>query len=312
MTDTSTVTTTTTTPSPPTTTTTDQKSRSITRTIPSFTQTDGKNVTVHRSIGTMSLRTLDPFLLLDEFSVPQNGGFPDHPHRGFETVTYMLEGQTQHEDFAGHKGTIGPGDLQWMTAGRGIVHSEMPVRLPREQEDERAHGLQLWINLPKEHKMCEPQYQELLDGQIPRARPQDGVVVKVIAGESHGVKSQIYTRTPTMFLDFKMDKNQTVTQTIPATFNGFIYVLGGTAYIGDPNSETEAKAHHTLLFSEDNTSTVRIQTKDEAAHFVLIAGEPLREPVVHIGPFVMNTREEVYETYRDYRDGVNGFERGRM
>ncbi|KAH7049594.1 RmlC-like cupin domain-containing protein [Linnemannia elongata] len=312
MTDSSSVTTTTTTPSPPTTTTTtEQKSRSITRTIPSFTQTDGKNVTVHRSIGTMSLRTLDPFLLLDEFSVPQNGGFPDHPHRGFETVTYMLEGQTQHEDFAGHKGTIGPGDLQWMTAGRGIVHSEMPVRLPREQEDERAHGLQLWINLPKEHKMCEPQYQELLDGQIPRARPQDGVVVKVIAGESHGVKSQIYTRTPTMFLDFKMDKNQIVTQTIPATYSGFIYVLSGTAYIGDPNSETEAKAHHTLLFSEDDTSTVKIQTKDEAAHYVMIAGEPLKEPVVQIGPFVMNTREEVYETYRDYRDGVNGFERGR-
>ncbi|KAK3835420.1 MAG: RmlC-like cupin domain-containing protein [Linnemannia elongata] len=305
-------------PSPPPTTTAlsypttiEQKSRTITRTIPSFTQTDGKNVTVHRSIGTMSLRTLDPFLLLDEFSVPQNGGFPDHPHRGFETVTYMLEGQTQHEDFAGHKGTVGPGDLQWMTAGRGIVHSEMPVRLPRDQEDERAHGLQLWINLPKEHKMCEPQYQELLDGQIPRARPRDGVVIKVIAGESHGVKSQVYTRTPTMFLDFKMDKNRTVTQTIPATYNGFIYVLGGTAYIGDPNSEAEAKAHHTLLLSEDSTITVRIQTKDEEAHFVLIAGEPLREPVVQIGPFVMNTREEVYETYRDYRDGVNGFERGR-
>ena len=114
-----------------------------------------------------------------------------------------------------------------------------------------------------------------------------------------------------MFLDFKMDKNQTVTQTIPITYNGFIYVLSGTAYIGDLNNETEAKAHHTLLFSEDGASTVRIQTKDEEAHFVLIAGEPLREPVVQIGPFVMNTREEVYETYRDYRDGVNGFERGR-
>ncbi|KAF9137791.1 hypothetical protein BG015_002606 [Linnemannia schmuckeri] len=289
-------------------------SRSITRSIPSFTQTDGKNVTVHRSIGTMSLRTLDPFLLLDEFSVPQNGGFPDHPHRGFETVTYMLEGQTQHEDFAGHKGTIGPGDLQWMTAGRGIVHSEMPVKLPRDQEDARAHGLQLWINLPKEHKMCEPQYQELLDAQIPRATPQNGVVIKVIAGESHGVKSQIYTRTPTMFLDFKMDKNKAVIQTIPATYAGFIYVLSGTLYVGDLDSETESKTHHTLILSEDGSSTVRIRTGDgeEAAHFVLIAGEPLREPVVQIGPFVMNTREEVYDTYRDYRDGVNGFERGRM
>ncbi|KAG9064434.1 hypothetical protein KI688_003624 [Linnemannia hyalina] len=147
---------------------------------------------------------------------------------------------------------------RWMTA---IVHSEMPVK-----SQTRAHGLQLWINLPKEHKMCEPQYQELLDGQIPRARPQDGVVVKVISGVSHGVKSQIYTSTPTIFLDLKMHKNQTVTQTIPATYNVFIYVLSGTAYVGNPNSETEAKAHHTIIFSEDSTSTVRVQTKDEAAH----------------------------------------------
>ncbi|KAF9125773.1 hypothetical protein BGX30_000309 [Mortierella sp. GBA39] len=159
--------------------------------------------------------------------------------------------------------------------------------------------------------MCEPQYQELLDAQMPRARPQDGVVIKVNAGDSYGVKSQIYTRTPTMFLDFKMHKNQTVTQTIPATYNGFIYVLSGTVYIEDLNNETKAKAHHTLIFSEDSTGTVRIQTKDEAAHFVMIEGEPLREPVVQIGPFVINTREEVYETYRGYRDGANGFERGR-
>lgn len=223
----------------------------------------------------------------------------------------MLEGQTQHQDFAGHSGVIGPGDLQWMTAGRGIVHSEMPVKLGKEREDEVAHGLQLWINLPKEHKMCEPQYQELLDAQIPRAKPQDGVVIKVIAGESHGVLSPIYTRTPTMFLDFKMSANQSVTQSIPPTYTGFIYMLKGTAFIGDEESRTEAKAQHTLILSEDGTNTVKIQTGEKEVHFVLIAGEPLREPVVQIGPFVMNTREEVYETYRDYRDGVNGFERGR-
>ncbi|KAG0282186.1 hypothetical protein BGZ97_009085, partial [Linnemannia gamsii] len=191
---------------------------------------------------------------------------------------------------------------------RGIVHSEMPVKLGKEREDEVAHGLQLWINLPKEHKMCEPQYQELLDAHIPRATPQDGVVIKVIAGESHGVKSPIYTRTPTMFLDFKMSANQSITQSIPPTYTGFIYMLKGTAFIGDDEEgETEAKSQHTLILSEDVTSTVKIRTKDgeEGAHFVLIAGEPLREPVVQIGPFVMNTREEVYETYRDYRDGVN-------
>ncbi|KAF9385162.1 hypothetical protein CPB97_005080 [Podila verticillata] len=214
----------------------------------------------------------------------------------------MLEGQFQHEDFAGHKGTIGPGDLQWMTAGRGIVHSEMPVK-----SQTRAHGLQLWINLPKEHKMCEPQYQELLDGEIKRANPQDGVVVKVIAGESHGVKSQVYTRTPTMYLDYKVDKNKTVEQSIPASYTGFIYMLKGTAFIGD--EEFEGQAHHTLTFSEDGTDTIKIRTKDEDAHFVIIAGEPLHEPIVQHGPFVMNTKEEIYSTVRDYHDGKNGFER---
>ncbi|KAG0013400.1 hypothetical protein BGZ81_001047, partial [Podila clonocystis] len=213
-------------------------------------------------------------------------------------------GQFQHEDFAGHKGTIGPGDLQWMTAGRGIVHSEMPVK-----SQTRAHGLQLWINLPKEHKMCEPQYQELLDGEIKRATPQDGVVVKVIAGESHGVKSQVYTRTPTMYLDYKMEKNKTVEQSIPASYTGFIYMLKGTAYIGD--KEFEGKAHHTLTFSEDGTDTIKITTKDENAHFVVIAGEPLKEPIVQHGPFVMNTQKEIYETFIDYQYGQNGFERAR-
>ncbi|KAH7039227.1 RmlC-like cupin domain-containing protein [Linnemannia elongata] len=279
-------------------------SRSITKSVLSKEQSEGVGARVRRSIGRPELRNHDPFLMLDEFSVDKNGGFPDHPHRGFETVTYMLEGQFQHEDFAGHKGTIGPGDLQWMTAGRGIVHSEMPVK-----SQTRAHGLQLWINLPKEHKMCEPQYQELLDGQIPRATPQDGVVVKIIAGESHGVKSQVYTRTPTMYLDFKMDKNRTVTQTIPSTYTGFLYMLKGTAFIGD--KEFEGKAHHTLTLSEDGATTVKIQTKDEDAHFVFIAGEPLKEPIVQHGPFVMNSSEEIYDTFVDYQNNKNGFERAR-
>ncbi|KAK5801510.1 RmlC-like cupin domain-containing protein [Linnemannia elongata] len=259
-------------------------SRSITRSVLSKEQSEGVGARVRRSIGRPELRNHDPFLMLDEFSVDKNGGFPDHPHR--------------------HKGTIGPGDLQWMTAGRGIVHSEMPVK-----SQTRAHGLQLWINLPKEHKMCEPQYQELLDGQIPRATPQDGVVVKVIAGESHGVKSQVYTRTPTMYFDFKMDKNKTVTQIIPSTYTGFLYMLKGTAYIGD--KEFEGKAHHTLTLSEDGTTTIKIQTKNEDAHFVFIAGEPLKEPIVQHDPFVMNSSEEIYETFVDYQNNKNGFERAR-
>ncbi|KAF9984132.1 hypothetical protein BGZ75_004276, partial [Mortierella antarctica] len=201
-------------------------------------------------------------------------------------------------------GIIGPGDVQWMTAGRGIVHSEMPVK-----SQSRSHGLQLWINLPKEHKMCEPQYQELLDNQIPRATPQAGVVVKVIAGESHGAKSKVYTRTPTMYLDYKMDKNKTVEQSIPSSFTGFIYLLKGTAYIGD--KEFQGKAHHTLTFSEDGAEMIKIKTKDEDAHFVVIAGEPLKEPIVQHGPFVMNTQQEIYDTFVDYQFSQNGFERAK-
>ncbi|KAG0357810.1 hypothetical protein BGZ54_000176, partial [Gamsiella multidivaricata] len=192
----------------------------------------------------------------------------------------------------------------WMTAGRGIVHSEMPVK-----SQTRAHGLQLWINLPKEHKMCEPQYQELLDKEIPRATPEEGVAIKVIADESHGVESKVCTRTPTMYLDFKMDKNKTVEQSIPASYTRFIYMLKGTAFIGD--KEFEGKAHHTLTFSEDGTTTIKIRTKDEDAHFVVIAGEPLKEPIVQRGPFVMNSQEEIYETFVDYQYGQNGFERAR-
>ncbi|KAG0053696.1 hypothetical protein BGZ83_000580 [Gryganskiella cystojenkinii] len=279
-------------------------SRSITQAVLSMEQSEGVGARVRRSIGRPELRNHDPFLLLDEFNVDNQGGFPDHPHRGFETVTYMLEGQFQHEDFAGHKGTIGPGDLQWMTAGKGIMHAEMPVKT-----NTRAHGLQLWVNLPKEHKMCEPQYQELKDQEIKRARPEDGVEIKVIAGESHGISSQVYTRTPTMYLDIKMAPNKTVIQTIPAVYTGFLYTLKGTIYVGD--NEFEGKAHHTLTLSEDGTETVKISTKGEEAHFVLIAGRPLKEPIIQHGPFVMNSQAEIYETFDDFQSGKHGFERAK-
>ncbi|KAG0041658.1 hypothetical protein BGZ90_009708, partial [Linnemannia elongata] len=180
----------------------------------------------------------------------------------------------------------------------------MPVK-----SQTRAHGLQLWINLPKEHKMCEPQYQKLLDGQIHRATPQDGVVVMVIAGESHGVKSQVYTRTPTMYLDFKVDKNKTVTQIIPSTYTRFFHMIKGTAFIGD--REFVGKAHHTLTLSEDTATTAQLQPKDEEAHFVFIAGESLKEPIVQHGPFVMNASEEIYDTFVDYQNNKNGFEQAR-
>ncbi|KAG0263358.1 hypothetical protein BGZ95_003815, partial [Linnemannia exigua] len=302
-------------------------SRTITRAVLSEEQAEGVGARVRRSIGRPELRNHDPFLMLDEFLVDKNGGFPDHPHRGFETVT----------------GIIGPGDVQWMTAGRGIVHSEMPVFGDDEGGEKaltKAHGLQLWINLPKEHKMCDPQYQELLDTEIPRAEPQPGVVIKVIAGESHGVQSKVYTRTPTMFLDVTMEPNKVIEQRLPVDFTGFIYMLSGRTYLGDsydsshPNTNTNTnnnngqfvassantnnqgqfvgEAHHTLTFSDSNNGLqeiLRIETKDEPARFVFIAGQPLNEPIVQHGPFVMNTNEEIYETFFDFRNAVNGFER---
>ncbi|KAG0075814.1 hypothetical protein BGZ90_009472 [Linnemannia elongata] len=268
-------------------------SRSIIKAVLSRPKMDGVGALVYRSIGDTELRNHDPFLLLDEFNVDKDGGFPDHPHRQF-----------QHEDFAGHKGTIGPGDLQWMTAGRGIVHTEMPVKTQAP-----AHGLQLWINLPKEHKMCEPQYQELLDGQVPRANPQEGVVIKVIAGESHGVTSKVYTRTPTMYLDFKMAPHKTVEQAIPSSYNGFIYGLKGTIFVGEEG--VEGKSHQTLVLSQDGTETIKISTKDEEAHFVVIAGQPLKEPLVQRGLFVMNTQEEIVEAMVDFQRGQHGFERAK-
>ncbi|KAG0059832.1 hypothetical protein BGZ89_000091 [Linnemannia elongata] len=290
-------------------------SRTITRAVLSEEQAEGQGARVRRSIGRPELRNHDPFLMLDEFLVDKNGGFPDHPHRGFETVTYMLEGQFRHEDFAGHSGVIGPGDVQWMTAGRGIVHSEMPVFPDGDEGGERAltkaHGLQLWINLPKEHKMCDPQYQELLDSQIPRSEPQPGVAIKVIAGESHGVQSKVYTRTPTMFLDITMEPHKVVKQNLPLSYTGFIYMLSGKTYLGEKEEQFVGEAHNTLTFSGSDgvKETVRIETKEEAARFVFIAGQPLNEPIVQHGPFVMNTHEEIYETFFDFRNAVNGFER---
>ncbi|KAF9989700.1 hypothetical protein BGZ75_005379 [Mortierella antarctica] len=220
------------------------------------------------------------------------------------TVTYMLEGQFEHEDFAGHRGKIGPGDLQWMTAGKGIVHAEMPVK----SNVGRAHGLQLWINLPHEHKMCEPQYQELLDAQIPRATPEEGIVIKVIAGESYGIQSPVYTRTPTMYLDVRLGKHKILNQTIPKSYTGFLYTLKGRIFVGEEGG-FEGKAHHTLVLSEDGTETIRVQTQDEEAHFVVIAGQPLKEPVVQHGPFVMTSQKEIMETFMDFQEHAHGFER---
>ncbi|RKP25223.1 RmlC-like cupin domain-containing protein [Syncephalis pseudoplumigaleata] len=280
--------------------------RSIAKVVANREMSEGMGARVRRSIGTAEVRRLDPFLLLDHFTIRPPAGFPDHPHRGFETVTYVLKGAVEHEDFAGHRGRIGPGDLQWMTAGRGIVHAEMPA------VQEESVGLQLWINLPADQKMCEPAYQEMLDAEVPRASPfgeDGGAEVKVIAGEQFGVHSRVRTRTPILYVDVKLDAGKELVHTIPESYNGLVYVLDGKGEFGSKG--TQSTRYHTLLLSHDGG---RMQVKaadDTPLHYLLIAGEPLNEPVAQYGPFVMSDEEGIATTMLDYQTNSNGFERAR-
>lgn len=265
-------------------------------------QAEGDGARVRRSIGRPEMKSLDPFLLLDEFRVSAPAGFPDHPHRGFETVTYMIEGAFAHEDFNGHKGIIGPGDLQWMTAGRGILHAEMPAAKGA------SHGLQLWVNLAPKDKMIPSDYQELSDKDVPKVE-KDGVRVAVIAGTSLGTTSPVKTRTPTMYLSFSMAPSSFLEQAVPEGWNGFVYTLGGTGVFGEEDSPPIG-AHYTLELGPGDG--IRVWNKGaEDCKFVIIAGKPIGAPVVQYGPFVMNTQEEIMETLRDYQMGRNGFEKAR-
>ncbi|CAN4090760.1 unnamed protein product [Withania somnifera] len=265
-------------------------------------QNEGDGAVVRRSIGRSELQNLDPFLMLDEFSVSPPAGFPDHPHRGFETVTYMLQGAFTHQDFAGHKGTIRTGDVQWMTAGRGIVHSEMPAGPGTHK------GLQLWINLSSRDKTIEPRYQELLHKDISKAE-KDGVSVTIIAGESMGVKSQIFTRTPTMYLDFTLKPDTEHHQVIPQPWNAFLYIVEGEGVFGSSDS-TPTPTHHCLVLGPGEGLSVWNRSS-KPLRFVLIGGQPFNEPVVQYGPFVINSKNEIMQAYQDYQLGKNGFERSR-
>lgn len=277
------------------------KAKTVLNAVLSVEQDEGVGARVRRSVGRPELKNFDPFLMLDEFKGKAPGGFPDHPHRGFETVTYVIKGSIRHEDFCGHKGIIGAGDLQWMTAGRGIVHCEMP------HGEGEVHGLQLWVNLAKKYKMIEPAYQELLDKDIPRAT-KDGVTVKVIAGEAFGIKSKVYTRTPTMYLDFKLTPGSKLEQPIPVGWRSFLYILSGKAKFGPTGNQKEIEAHHTVTFNDDGDSISVDNSGSTECHLVMIAGEPIKEPIVQYGPFVMNTQEDIQKTFRDYQLGKNGFE----
>eukprot|EP01018_Ginkgo_biloba_P006301 Gb_11626 [translate_table: standard] len=277
-----------------------EKARVVVRKIMARQQPEGDGALVRRSIGRPELKYFDPFLLLDEFSVSPPAGFTDHPHRGFETVTYMLEGAFTHQDFAGHKGTIKAGDVQWMTAGRGIIHCEMPAMKGVQK------GLQLWINLSSKDKMIEPRYQELESKDIPKVE-KDGVMATVIAGEALGVKSPVYTRTPTMYIDFTLKGGAVVKQEIPEDWNAFVYVLEGEGIFEGEGEAHAIGAHHTVVLGKGKE--VRVWNKSgRACRFVLIGGQPLNEEVVQYGPFVMNSKAEIRQTIQDYHLCTNGFE----
>ncbi|XP_077215275.1 pirin-like protein [Tasmannia lanceolata] len=274
--------------------------RSVVRKFQARPQHEGDGAVVRRSIGRFELKYYDPFLLLDEFSISAPAGFPDHPHRGFETVTYMLEGAVIHEDFEGHRGTIKAGDLQWMTAGKGIVHSEMPASQGTQK------GLQLWINLSSKHKMIDPKYQELQGKDVAKVS-KDGIQVRVIAGEAMGIRSPVYTRTPTMYLDFTLKPNAHLQQSIPPTWNAFVYILEGEGIFGNLKSPAAAAHHLLLLGTGDGLEAWNKSSKP--LRFILVGGEPLGEPVVQFGPFVMNTQEEIDQTIEDFDSCSNGFEK---
>ena len=285
--------------------------RSVARLVTSIRTREGGGFIVHRPVPTQLLMDFDPFLLLDEmgpvdYAPGEAVGAPDHPHRGFETVTYVLEGKMQHKDSHGHAGSLGAGDVQWMTAGAGVVHSEMP-EAAFTAKGGRMHGFQIWVNLPRKDKLMKPRYQELPDAGIPVAQSADGKVkVKVIAGESLGKSAAIDTRTPIALLHMTLQPGGSIDQSLPENYNGFTYVISGEGEFGvEPK---QAVAHQMVIFGNDGTS-VKIKCAEDgkqALELLLLAGVPLNEPVVRYGPFVMNTEEEIHQAVRDYQSGKMG------
>ena len=273
----------------------------VLRSVRGMPTSDGAGVRLTRVIGTPQLDALDPFLMLDEFGTERAedyiAGFPDHPHRGFETVTYMLDGRMRHRDNHGNEGLLVPGSVQWMTAGRGLVHSEMP-----EQQEGRKRGFQLWVNLPARDKMGEPRYQEFAPDRIPRVAPAAGVEVKVIAGEVAGTRGPIaQPATDPLYLDVTLAPGAAWEHLLPEGHNAFAYVFEGAATVGE-GDEARALETNTLGVLGGGARFV-VRAGSAGARLILVAGRPLREPVARHGPFVMNTREELMQAFVDFQQG---------
>lgn len=275
-------------------------SRELVQIVSGVPASDGDGVKLTRVIGSPKLNMLDPFLLLDYFESDQGrdyiGGFPDHPHRGFQTVTYMLAGRMRHQDNAGHEGVIEAGGVQWMNAGRGVIHSEMP-----EQQSGLLSGFQLWVNLPAADKMSAPSYQEFTAADIPAEAHKPGVRLKVIAGETDFATTgpvKIPATDPRYF-DVGLDAGAAFSQHIPEGHSGFVYVIGGAVLVGQGALEL-AQGNLGVLGPGDH---VQILGGDKSSRFLLVAGRKLNEPVARGGPFVMNSKQEIQQAFDDYRAG---------
>ena len=275
--------------------------RKISRILEPQAVVEGAGVRLKRSIGTRALDYLDPFLLLDHFQsknrADYEAGFPLHPHRGIETVTYLLAGAVRHKDTLGNAGEIGPGDLQWMTAGRGIMHEEMPQVRP-----EGVAGFQLWVNLPAKQKMIAPRYQNISASEIPEIRRDGGATIRVIAGTVDGVTGPIggIAAEPT-YLDVSVASHGSFSLPIPRGHSAFAYVFEGQGRFGADDRRVIAAPH---LVVWDDGDSVDVSTDQSAVRFLLVGGKPLNEPIARYGPFVMNTKEEIEQTLRELRDGT--------
>ncbi|WP_371763513.1 pirin family protein [Massilia sp.] len=260
---------------------------------------DGAGVKINRVLTQALQRRLDPFLMLDAFGSDKAGdyiaGFPEHPHRGFETVTYMLTGNMRHRDSAGHEGAITNGGVQWMTAGRGVIHSEMP-----EQNEGLMEGFQLWLNLAAKDKMSAPWYRDIPAAAVPRFTLDSGATVQVIAGSSHGVAGAVQREvTEPLYLDIELPAGATFEQALPAGHNAFLYVFRGEVVV---EGKAVPQARMAILDNAKAADGVRIKAS-QPSRLLLIAGRPLNEPIAQYGPFVMNTQAEVFQAVEDFRNG---------
>lgn len=279
-----------------------QRSRRIEALVAGYATSDGAGVRLTRLLTQKLQRRLDPFLMLDAFGSDDAedyiAGFPDHPHRGFETITYMLDGRMRHRDSAGHEGVLGPGGVQWMTAGRGVIHSEIP-----EQTAGRMAGFQLWLNLPAADKMCVPWYRDFAAAELPAYRTAAGAAVTVIAGTSRDVQGAVSRpQTQPLYLDIALPAGVAFEERLAAELNAFIVVYRGAVTVAD---EMVTALQLGVLDTDPAADGVRLLAKEDS-RLLLVAGKPLQEPIVQHGPFVMNDEQEIYQAISDYRQGRLG------